>query len=206
MLYYLIKVISWFFFKFIFGLQVEGREHIPKKGSFILVANHSSVFDGFILVSSIKPKITFLSADYLFKKSFYGFILRGLRAIPVQRSGSDIAALKKSIKILRYGGVLGIFPEGGIKKTGNHFSAKAGAAYLALKTNVPIVPVVIEGADKVLPAGEKWPKFNIIKVKISHAMIVSDHGNISKKMTENIVNEYMKVINGGKRKRDDRID
>jgi 1-acyl-sn-glycerol-3-phosphate acyltransferase len=65
-------------FKLIFRLKIIGSENIPKTGPFVIVANHSSLLDGFVLVSSVKPKITFMSAAYLFKMPFVGNILRGV--------------------------------------------------------------------------------------------------------------------------------
>jgi len=194
LLYYFIKILSWIIFKIFFGLRISGSENLPKSGPFILVANHSSIFDGFILVSSIKPKITFLSAAYLFKMRFYGFILRIVGAIPIQRNGSDISALKKSIKILKQSGILGIFPEGKIKNETDDFSAKAGAAYLAVKTDVPIIPLAIKGADKVLPAGKKWPNFSRIEVRIGKPIIPSKVLKVSRANIEKIVHTYMEEI------------
>ena len=163
-------------------------------GPYIIVANHSSVFDGFLLLSSIKSRITFLSAAYLFKKNVYGYILRVVGAIPVQRDGSDITALKKSIKVLTQGGILGIFPEGRIKNEKNNFSAKAGAAYLAVKKVVPILPIAIKGADKALPIGKKWPKFNRIEVRIGTPIITSNTSGMDKEIIKKIVDAYMKEI------------
>ncbi|MEA2022362.1 MAG: lysophospholipid acyltransferase family protein [Candidatus Caldatribacteriota bacterium] len=188
-------MISWIIFKCFFGLRITGSKNLPKSGPFIVVANHSSVFDGFILASSIKPKITFMAAAYLFKINFYRYILQGVGAIPVQRNGSDIFALKKSIEILKQGDILGIFPEGRMKNKEDSVSAKAGAAYLAVKTNVPIVPIAIKGADKALPVGKKWPKFSRIEVQIGKPIITSKALNINKKNIEKIVNIYMKEIN-----------
>ena len=199
MLYFIVKMISWIIFKCFFGLRITGSKNLPKSGPFIVVANHSSVFDGFILASSIKPKITFLSAAYLFKMRFYGFVLRGVGAIPIQRNGSDISALKKSIKALKQGDILGIFPEGRMKKEEDSTSAKAGAAYLAVKTDVPIIPLAIKGADMILPAGEKWPKFSRIEVQIGKSIITSKASNKNKKIIEKIVNTYMKEIYRGER-------
>ena len=163
-------------------------------GPYIIVANHSSVFDGFLLLSSIKSRITFLSVAYLFKKNVYGYILRVVGAIPVQRDGSDITALKKSLKVLTQGGILGIFPEGRIKNEKNNFSAKAGAAYLAVKKVVPILPIAIKGADKALPIGEKWPKFNRIEVRIGKPIIPPNTSGMDKEIIKKIVDAYMKEI------------
>jgi len=112
LLYIIIKNFSLIIFKLIFGLKIIGSKNIPKTGPFVIVANHSSLLDGFVLVSFVKPKITFMSAAYLFKMNFYGYILRGVGAIPVQGKGSDIKLIKKAIKVLQTGGVLGILKPG----------------------------------------------------------------------------------------------
>jgi len=192
--YIIIKSFSWIIFKLIFRLKIIGSKNIPKTGSFVIVANHSSLLDGFVLVSSVKPKVTFMSAAHLFKIPFVGNILRGVGAIPVQGKGSDIKLIKEAIKVLQAGGVLGIFPEGRIVNEKDGFSAKAGAAYLAMKADVPIIPMAIKGADKALPAGAKFPKLNKIEVKIGKPITCSKKIKLSKKILEDTVNSYMKEI------------
>ena len=194
MLYFFIKIISWIVFKCFFGLHIAGNENIPANGPFIVVANHSSVLDGFVLSASIQPKITFLVAANLFEMSFYGAILRGIGAIPVKRNGSDIQALKKSLRILKQGGILGVFPEGRITEKENDFTAKAGAAYLAMKTEVPIIPIAIQGTDKALPVGKKWPKFNKIEVHIGKIIETSKIMRENKKDFYKLVDGYLKEI------------
>ncbi|NCO23844.1 MAG: 1-acyl-sn-glycerol-3-phosphate acyltransferase [bacterium] len=194
MLYIIIKSFSLIIFKLIFRLKIIGRENIPKTGPFVIVANHSSLLDGFVLVSSVKPKITFMSAAYLFKMPFVGNILRGVGAIPVQGKGNDIKLIKNAMKVLQAGGVLGIFPEGRITNEKDDFSAKAGAAYLAVKADVPIIPMAIKGAGKALPVGAKFPKLNRIKVKIGKLISGSKKIKLNKKILEDTVNSYMKEI------------
>lgn len=194
MLYIIIKNFSLIIFKVIFRLKIIGSENIPKTGSFVIVANHSSLLDGFVLISSVKPKVTFMSAAYLFKIPLVGNILRRVGAIPVQGKGSDIKLIKEAMKVLQTGGVLGIFPEGRIVNEKDGFSAKAGAAYLAMKADVPIIPMAIKGADKVLPAGAKFPKLNKIEVKIGKPISCSKKIKLNKKILEDTVNSYMKEI------------
>ena len=194
MLYIIIKSFSLVIFKLIFRLKIIGSENIPKTGSFVIVANHSSLLDGFVLISSVKPKVTFMSAAHLFKIPFVGNILRGVGAIPVQGKGSDIKLIKKAMKVLQAGGVLGIFPEGRITNEKDDFSAKAGAAYLAIKADVPIIPMAIKGADKALPVGAKFPKLNKIEVKIGKPISCSREIKLNKKILEDTVNSYMKEI------------
>jgi len=194
LLYIIIKSFSLIIFKLIFRLKIIGSENIPKTGPFVIVANHSSLLDGFVLVSSVKPKITFMSAAYLFKMPFVGNILRGVGAIPVQGKGNDIKLIKNAMKVLQAGGVLGIFPEGRITNEKDDFSAKAGAAYLAVKADVPIIPMAIKGAGKALPVGAKFPKLNRIKVKIGKLISGSKKIKLNKKILEDTVNSYMKEI------------
>ena len=194
MLYIIIKSFSLIIFKLIFRLKIIGSENIPKTGPFVIVANHSSLLDGFVLVSFVRPKITFMSAAYLFKMTFVGNILRGVGAIPVQGKGSDIKLIKEAMKVLQAGDVLGIFPEGKIVNEKDDFSAKAGAAYLAAKAEVPIIPMAIKGADKALPVGAKLPKLNKIEVKIGKPISCSKKIKLNKKILEDTVNSYMKEI------------
>lgn len=194
MLYIIIKSFSLIIFKLIFRLKIIGSENILKIGPFVIVANHSSLLDGFVLVSSVKPKITFMSAAYLFKMPFVGNILRGVGAIPVQGKGNDIKLIENAMKVLQTGGVLGIFPEGRITNEKDDFSAKAGAAYLAVKADVPIIPMAIKGAGKALPVGAKFPKLNRIEVKIGKPIFTSKKLKLNKKILKDIADSYMKEI------------
>ena len=194
MFYIIAKCICWIIFKLIFRQKVTGQENIPKDGPFIIVANHSSLLDPIILGVSIKPKIIFVAAAYLFEIRWLGYLLRMAKSIPVQRE-NDIKAIKQSLKILQQGGVLGIFPEGGIDRQKDNFPVRAGAAYLATKVGVPIVPIKIKGADKVLPRGAKFIiSLNKIEVEIKKPIYCSRQTNKNKEIIKRVVESYIKEI------------
>ncbi len=194
MLYIIAKIKFLIIFKLFFRLKVTGQENIPQDGSFIIVANHSSLLDPVILGVSIKPKIIFVAAAYLFEISWLGYLLRKANSIPIQRE-NDIKAIKQSLKILQRGGVLGIFPEGGIDRQKNNFPVRAGAAYLATKVGVPIVPIKIKGADKVLPRGAKFIRsLNKIEVEIKKPIFCSRQTNKNKEIIKRVVESYIKAI------------
>lgn len=173
MLYNIAKCICWIIFKLLFRLKVTGQENIPQDGPFIIVANHSSLLDPVILGVSVRPKVIFVAATYLFKIGWLGYMLRKFNSIPVQRE-NDIKAIKQSLEILKRDGVLGIFPEGGIDRQKNNLPVRAGAAYLAAKIGVPIVPIKIKGADKVLPRGAKFIRsLDKIEVEIKKPIFCS---------------------------------
>ena len=106
MFYIIAKLIFLIIFKFFFRLKVTGQENIPQDGPFIIAANHSSLLDPVILGVSIRPKVIFVAAAYLFKIHWLGYLLRKANSIPVQGE-NDISSLKRALKILQRGGVLG---------------------------------------------------------------------------------------------------
>lgn len=194
MLYNIVKCICWIIFKLLFRLKVTGQENIPQDGPFIIVANHSSLLDPVILGVSVTPKVIFVAAAYLFKIGWLGYMLRKFNSIPVQRE-NDIKAIKQSLEILKRDGVLGIFPEGGIDRQKNNLPVRAGAAYLAAKIGVPIVPIKIKGADKVLPRGAKFIRsLDKIEVEIKKPIFCSRQTNKDKEIIRNTVESYIKEI------------
>lgn len=194
MLYIIAKIKFLIIFKLFFRLKVTGQQNIPQDGPFIIVANHSSLLDPIILGVSIKHKIIFVAAAYLFEISWLGYLLRKANSIPVQRE-NDIKAIKQSLKILQRGGVLGIFPEGGVDRQKDDLPIKAGAAYLATKVGVPIVPIRIKGADKALPRGAKFIRnLNKIEVEIKKPIYCSRQTNKNKEIIKRVVKSYIKEI------------
>ena len=194
MLYIIAQIKFLIIFKLLFRLKVTGQENIPQDGPFIIVANHSSLLDPVILGVSIKPKIIFVAAAYLFKIGWLDYLLRKANSIPVQGE-NDISSLKRALKILKAGGVLGIFPEGGVDRQKDNLPIKAGAAYLATKVGVPIVPIKIKGADKVLPRGAKFIiSLNKIEVEIKKPIFCSRQTNKNKEIVKKVVESYIKAI------------
>ena len=194
MLYIFAKIKFLIIFKLFFRLKVTGQQNIPQDGPFIIVANHSSLLDPIILGVSIKPKIIFVTAAYLFKIGWLGYLLRKANSIPVQGE-NDISSLKRALKTLQRGGVLGIFPEGGVDRQKDDLPIKAGAAYLATKVGVPIVPIKIIGADKALPRGAKFIRsLSKIEVEIKKPIYCSRQTHKDKEIIKRIVESYIKEI------------
>jgi len=194
LLYIIAKIKFLIIFKLFFRLKVTGQENIPQDGPFIIVANHSSLLDPIILGVSIEPIIIFVAAAYLFEIRWLGYLLRKANSIPIQRE-NDIKAIKQALKILQQDGILGIFPEGGIDRQKNNLPVRAGAAYLATKVGVPIVPIKIKGADKVLPRGAKFIRsLNKIEVKIKKPIFCSRHTNKNKEIIKRVVESYIREI------------
>jgi 1-acyl-sn-glycerol-3-phosphate acyltransferase len=125
------------------GVRVHGAEHVPATGPVIFAANHVGVMDGPLLAIFAPRPVHVLTKVEMFK-GWLGRLLRGAGQIPLDRFRSDPAAVKTCLRVLRDGRAVGIFPEGR-RGGGDLTRIHRGAAYLALVSGAPIVPVVFLG-------------------------------------------------------------
>jgi len=125
-------------------ISVHGREHVPRRGPVILAANHLGILDGPVLVAMTR-RLTFAMIKHeMFSSRVSGRLLAHFGQISINRRQVDTRAISRSVQVLRADKVLAVFPEG-IRAAGEVAWAKGGAAYLALVTGAPIVPVAILG-------------------------------------------------------------
>jgi 1-acyl-sn-glycerol-3-phosphate acyltransferase len=146
------------FFIKLLKIKVEGKENVPKEGGLIIASNHRSNLDPFVLNLVAGRPLIFLAKKSLFEIPLLGAFIKGAGAIPVNRNGRDTSSLKKSLKALSDGKSIAIFPEGTRSKPGQFLKPQKGVGLLVSKGNVPVVPTLIEGTDKILPVGGKFPK------------------------------------------------
>jgi len=130
--------------------RIEGFHNIPKHGSYLITVNHLSYYDPPLAVSFWPHPPEVLGAASQMAKPGIGHIMRWYGTHPVHRdaSASDFSVLRLSLAILRSGCPLLIMPEGRRNPTGLG-QAQLGAAYLASKAKVPIVPVAITGSERI---------------------------------------------------------
>ena len=159
MLYLLSKIIGrigvWLYFR----VRIEGQENIPPEGGCIIVANHVSFLDPFLVCAYASRKIHYLTyAKYYYARAMHWYCKR-VHCIPVKKDGKDISALKQALRCLRAGELLGIFPEGERSFTGQLGQGEPGTALIAMKAKVPILPIGIQGAYEAFPRGSTFPRF-----------------------------------------------
>ena len=164
--YYTVRLATRIFLTIFCSLKVKGTEDVLVKGAYIIAANHINWFDGFVLIALFKEKITFLAASYLFERPIVrrAFLSR-LGCIPVGRTQTR-KAIKETLNILKGGGIIGIFPEGGVRLTKEMHEIKRGALFLAHTANVPIIPVGIQGTNHVFSLSRKISRPSRIIVNI----------------------------------------
>jgi 1-acyl-sn-glycerol-3-phosphate acyltransferase len=127
-------------------------ENLPAHGPYIVLTNHLSAIDPPLILAAIPTPITVFAAHTHRHEFVVGELMNAMGAIWVRRGEADREALKAAVELLKDGGVIGLAPEGTRSKTGALIEGKIGAAYLATRTDVPLVPVAVTGTEVGLPA------------------------------------------------------
>lgn len=144
----IVKGIIKTFYKIVFRLKTKNQENIPSDEPIILCANHLNIFDAVGIVLFTKKPIRFIAKYEVFENSFANFLLHLFDAIPIKRGRRDLEAMKISMKTLKDGESLGLFPEGTRRGLAKGAKVQNGAAYMAMKAKVKVVPVGIQGSFK----------------------------------------------------------
>ncbi len=142
--YSFVKNLILFFLKILYRIKIIGEENIPKNSNAIICSNHSSLLDPLIVGVNLKRQIYFMAKKELFKNKLLKHILLKLGAFPVNRQNADLTAIKKSLRILKKGNLLGLFPEGTRVKEKDTHNVKPGIAMISIKSRSPIIPVLIK--------------------------------------------------------------
>lgn len=146
MLYWFLKIVVVPFMLLLYRAQVTGLKRLYRKGPVIFVCNHFSLADPIVLSALCPRTVHFMAREQLFDKPLHNAFLRALYVFPAgQFGGARLGAIKKAMELLNKGKCFGIFPEG-------HRSAsitdldefERGAAFIALRSGVPIVPIYID--------------------------------------------------------------
>ena len=146
-LYDLAKYSFWGVFGTVWRMRAYGTENVPKTGPLIVACNHVSYFDPPVLGTTCPRRISYMAKEELFRIPVLGPAIRAVGAYPVDREGSATSAIKRSVEVLRQGGVIGIFPEGG-RARGDQSEARGGVALLASLGKAPVVPARLVGTDQ----------------------------------------------------------
>jgi len=185
------------FFTILFSWEVQGRENIPLNGPLILITNHVNLVDPFFLLFAFPRWINFMAKEELFRSPFLRFWLRFAGSIPISRDGKVTEkqkTLKSARDALQRGLILGMFPEGGRSHDGKLKKGKPGSAVIALKTNVPLLPVGIIGTDNIKGISWLWKRPRII-IKIGKPFkLPANEGIISRSQMRSLTTQLMMEI------------
>jgi 1-acyl-sn-glycerol-3-phosphate acyltransferase len=169
MFYWFVKGIFFPFVSLYLGLTREGIEHLPRRGPAIVISNHVSYMDAILLGSAAPRPIRFVVLQWMYDLLLLRWFYWGMGTIPV-RAGTDARGLRRAVRALGSGHLVGLFPEGTRSPDGRVGDARPGAALLAALSGAPVVPAFIEGARDSMPIGARFPKPARIRVRFGPAL------------------------------------
>lgn len=167
-MYWIVKGILTPFLRLFVRIKVEGRENVPRRGAVILASNHRSFLDSIFIPLVLRRRVTFVAKAEYFDDPKTAWFFRSCGQIPIRREGGSASerALASATEVLRAGKVFAIYPEGTRTRDGLLHRGHTGFARLAMRCNVPIVPIGLVGTDEVQPIDSRIPKlFRAVTVR-----------------------------------------
>jgi 1-acyl-sn-glycerol-3-phosphate acyltransferase len=140
----------------VFSIRVRGRELVPPEGGALVMSNHQSHLDPVLVGLAADRRLNYLARQTLFGFAPFRWLISSLDAIPLDREGLGLGGLKETLKRLKRGEMVLIFPEGTRTRDGEVGVFKPGFCALARRANVPLLPVGIDGAF------DSWPRRNLV--------------------------------------------
>ena len=154
-----------------YGIRHAGRENIPASGGVLVVSNHQSHFDPPFVGMGVPRRMNYLARDTLFGFAPFGWLIHSLDAIPIDREGLGLQGIKESLRRLKRGEMVLIFPEGTRSRDGEIAPFKPGFTVLALRSGASILPAAIDGAYAAWPRGQKFPGLGVIRVRYGRPLL-----------------------------------
>jgi 1-acyl-sn-glycerol-3-phosphate acyltransferase len=179
-----------------FGLRVEGAEHLPERGPYLVAANHHNYLDGVILGVSVPAPIAFLVMPRVWRATpLHPAFHRRIGSIPLNLARPDVGALRQALATLEGGGIVGIFPEGPFSVRGRLERGLPGVALLALHSGVPVVPAGIHGTWEALRGRRFYlPRATRLGVRFGPPRRFSPNGARSREARRDVTERIMADI------------
>jgi 1-acyl-sn-glycerol-3-phosphate acyltransferase len=146
------------------GFQVEGREHIPETGPFLLISNHQSVLDPFFIQTWVPVPCHPMAKSTQFASPIFAAVMKRCYAFPVRRFQVDPQAVRTALRRLQAGYPVHIYVEGERTWDGLLRPPRPGTVRLALKAGVPILPCAVDGAYDVWPRWDRRVRRGRVRV------------------------------------------
>jgi 1-acyl-sn-glycerol-3-phosphate acyltransferase len=191
----------------LFRETIEGREHIPADRPYVLAPVHRSFLDFALVAGVTRRRMRYMGKAELWKLKWGGKFIEALGAFPVRRGAADREALTTSIGVVENGEPLVLFPEGTRQKGPVVHELFEGAAYVAARTGVPIIPVGIGGSERAMQKGNKLPrpvKVHVVVGRPIEPPARGESGRVSRKavhaLTEELQVELQRLFDDAQRK------
>ncbi len=198
--FYMFRIVA-FVSRVFFRLQVSGVDNLPEDKPFLICSNHQSYIDplvtGSILPWSLFRRLFAVGTSEIFGSGFMRKLAQSLRVVVVDPDANLIPAMRAGAFGLRHGRVLILYPEGERSIDGLPKTFKKGAAILSIQTQVPIVPVAIEGFHDAWPRGKSFQKLAQLKIRFGEPIFPPPKSDASEttydKLTEQVKDRVVRM-------------
>ena len=171
--------------------RARGLDRIPETGGGLVVVNHQSFLDPLLVGLPLQRPVSYVARDTLFPVPFIGWVLRNTYVMPINRDAGGTEVVRKSVKRMQDGFLVGVFPEGTRSRDGVLGELKPGLIALARRGKVPIYPVGISGAYRAMPRGKLGMRFKEIRVVFGEPIPAEQVAELTRKGNED---EFLATI------------
>lgn len=182
--------------RFWFGLELRGTENIPAVGPVIITPNHQTYADPPLVTIPIRRRVYYMAWSRLFRVPGLGWLIRRLRAFPVEIDAADPRATREAVRVLEAGHALMIFPEGARSRDGTVGRFKPGAFRLAASLGVPVLPVTISGGHECWPPGRVLPRRGKVTITY-HPLVAPDRTLPPREAARKLAEQVRAVVAAG---------
>ncbi|MBN1890087.1 MAG: 1-acyl-sn-glycerol-3-phosphate acyltransferase [Thermoflexales bacterium] len=191
--YFLVRRVIEFILALLTRRRVYGLENVPERGPYLVIVNHMSMVDPPLVMATLPVQMTVFAASTHRNDFFIGELMNQVGAIWVKRGEADRQALRTALDLLAAGGIMGLAPEGTRSKTNALQRGRVGAAYLATRAGVPLLPVVVTGTDTAFATVKKF-KRPMLTVTIGKPFRLPKSGRVGTDELELYTDQIMRVL------------
>ena len=173
--------------------KIYGVENVPQSEPLIVVSNHASYFDPPIVSNCLRRPVAYMAKQELFEIPVLAQAIKLYGAYPVSRGSADRNAIRAALECLENGWAVGVFLEGTRTPDGKIADPKKGAALLAAKGKVPLLPVSLWGSEKILAKCSSIPRSVPLTIRIG--AVIDPPNSTSKSELESVTQKCAAVIN-----------
>lgn len=176
-----------------FRIRFEGVEHVPASGPLLIVPNHVTYADPVLATIPVRRPVHYMAWNALFQVRGLSWLIRRLRAFPVDIDAADAGAARTAVRLLNAGEVVMIFPEAGRSLDGRIQRFRLGAFRLACSLSVPIMPVTIIGAHECWPPSHRLPRPGRLTI-VYHPVVAPPDGAGVKRAARDLAHRVHTVV------------
>ncbi len=162
----------------LFSIRCHGREKVPASGGGLMLSNHQSNLDPVLVGLASDRRLNYVARKTLFRFAPFRWLINSLDAIAIDREGTGLEGLKETLRRLKRGEIVLLFPEGTRTPDGEVHPMKPGFCAVARRSKVPILPVAVDGAFDAWPRQRKFPRRAVIHIQFGDPITPEEIGRL----------------------------